>query len=124
MGSPSDFSIFHKCSVWLWVLSIVLLNVHRGLFPGVEQLEHEGDQSCPSGVEALAVWSRVSNTSYEVSVWCYINHRDKFYIYLIGVNISSAFVLLPFLSFCLFVFLSFCPLPSLFLLFSFFSLPF
>jgi hypothetical protein len=101
MGSPSDFSLFHKYSVWLWVLSIVLLNVHQDSFPGVQQSEREGDQSCPSGVEALAVWSCVSNTSYEVSVWCLINHRDKFYIYFVGVNINSAFVLLPFLSFCL-----------------------
>jgi len=125
MGSPSDFSLFHKCSVWLWVPSIVLLNVHQGSFHGVQQSEHEGDQSWPSGVEALAVWSFVCDTSYEVSVWCLINQRDKFYIYLVGVNIGSAFVLLPFLSFWLSFFLSVSFLLSFFFFLSLFlSLPF
>jgi hypothetical protein len=118
MGSLSNFSLFHKCPVWLWGPTIFLLNVHQDSFPGVQQSEHEGDHSCPSGVEAKAVWSRFFNPSYEVSVWCLINHRDKFYIFLVGVNISSAYVLLPFVSFCPSFLLSF-----LFFL-SFFSLPF
>jgi hypothetical protein len=43
------------------------MKVLRTLFPGVEQLGHEGDHSCPSSAKVKNVWSYTSIPQYVMS---------------------------------------------------------
>jgi len=53
------------------------------LYPEVEWLGHEADQSSPCSAEVKNAWSCVSTLLYASMVWCLIKLRDNFFYFTV-----------------------------------------